>query len=225
MAVFILVRHGERELGNTLVGHIPGVHLTPAGRQQAELIAKTLAKAPIKAIYSSPLERAVETAAPLAQALNLPVCIRPGLIEIDYGRWQGKTGKQMRRLKLWKMVQEKPSQMTFPGGESFTHAQARLCQEIESIRAGHADQDLVVCFSHSDAISLIVTHYLGLPLDNFQRLSMGTASMSLLMLPAEGTPHFGPIGQILNLNFEQREKPQGARTPKTKKEKVLDAAN
>lgn len=209
MPVFLLIRHGENDfVGKRLAGHLPGVHLNEKGRQQAALIAQSLSKAPIKAIYSSPLERAVETAAPLAQALNLPVNIRPGLIEIDFGRWQGKTGKQMRRLKLWKVVQDNPSQMRFPDGESFVEAQQRLYQEIDAIKGLHEEHDLVACFSHSDAISLLVTHYLGLPLDNFQRLSVGTASMSVLFLGKEGHPHLGPIGQAFEINFESRD-PKG----------------
>jgi probable phosphoglycerate mutase len=206
LPVFLLIRHGENDfVGKRLAGHLPGVHLNEKGRKQAALIAQTLSKAPIKAVYSSPLERAVETATPLAQALTLPVIIRTGLIEIDFGRWQGKTGKQMRRLKLWKMVQENPSQMRFPGGESFVEAQQRLYQEIDAIKGTHEEHDLVACFSHSDAISLLVTHYLGLPLDNFQRLSIGTASMSVLFLGKDGPPHLGPISQAFELNFEKRE--------------------
>ena len=214
MAVFLLIRHGENDfVGKRLAGHLPGVHLNEKGRQQAALIAQTLSKAPIKAVYSSPLERAVETATPLAQTLSLPVCIRPGLIEIDFGRWQGKTGKQMRRLKLWKVVQESPSQMRFPSGESFVEAQQRLCQEIEAIKGAHEENDLVACFSHSDAISLVVTHYLGLPLDNFQRLSIGIASMTVLFLGKDGPPRLGPISQAFEISFENRE-PKGKRRKK-----------
>ena len=214
MPIFLLIRHGDNDyVGRRLAGHLPGVHLNEKGRQQAELIAKILCKAPIKAIYSSPLERAIETATPLAQALNLPVCIRPGLIEINFGRWQGKTGKQMRRLKLWKVVQETPSQMRFPDGESFVDAQERLRQEIEAIREAHDDKDLVVCFSHNDAISLVIAFYLGLPLDHFQRLSFGTASMTVLSLFKDSIPHVGPIGQAFEVNFEPREKKAERRKP------------
>ncbi len=198
MAVFLLIRHGENDyVGKRLAGRAPGVHLNEKGRQQAWLIASTLMKAPIKGIYSSPLERAVETATPLAHALNLEVCIQPDLTEIDFGGWQGKTGKQMRRMKLWKVVQETPSQMRFPGGESFVEAQARLCRGIEAIRDKHEDKDLVACFSHNDAISLIVANYLGLPLDKFQRLSVSTASVTVLMLMKEGSPHLGAINQSI----------------------------
>jgi probable phosphoglycerate mutase len=214
----LLIRHGENDfVGKRLAGHLPGVHLNEKGRQQAALIAQTLSKAPIKAIYSSPLERAVETATPLAQALNLPVGIRPGLIEIDFGRWQGKTGKQMRRLKLWKVVQENPSQMRFPGGESFAEAQQRLYQEIEAIKSTHEENDLVACFSHNDAISLVVAYYLGLPLDNFQRLSIGTASMTVLFLGKNGPPHLGPISQAFEVSFEKREAQSERRKRRTTK--------
>ena len=119
----------------------------------------------------------------------------------------------MRRLKLWKVVQENPSQMRFPSGESFVEAQQRLCQEIEAIKGAHEENDLVACFSHSDAISLVVTHYLGLPLDNFQRLSIGIASMTVLFLGKDGPPRLGPISQAFEISFENRE-PKGKRRKK-----------
>lgn len=210
MAIFLLIRHGENDyVGKRLVGQTPGVHLNEKGRHQASLIADTLAQAPIKAIYSSPLERAVETAQPLADMLHLPVCIEPGLTEINFGTWQGKTVKQMHRLKLWKVVQETPSQMRFPQGESFLEAQQRLCETIEAIRARHEEKEMVACFSHSDAISLVVAHYLGLPVDNFHRLSVGTASMTLLALMKDSPPHFGPIGQAFEIKFEKKDKVGG----------------
>jgi broad specificity phosphatase PhoE len=205
LAIFLLIRHGENDfVGKRLAGQLPGVHLNEKGRQQAALIASTLSRAPIKAIYSSPLERALETAQPLADVLKLPVSIQPGLIEINFGRWQGKTVKQMHRLKLWKVAQETPRLMRFPEGESFLEAQQRLYETIEAIRANHEDQDLVACFSHSDAISLIVTYYLGLPVDNFHRVGIGTASMTSLVLMKDSPPHFGSIGQVFEIRFEKR---------------------
>ena len=205
MAIFLLIRHGENDfVGKRLAGHLPGVHLNEKGRQQAALIANTLSKAPIKAIYSSPLERAVETATPLAQALNLPINLRQGLVEIDFGEWQGKTAKQLRRLKLWKTAQQTPSQVRFPGGESFVEAQQRMCQELEAIQQNHDEKDLVVCFSHCDAISIAVAHYLGMPLDNFHRISIDTASLTVLMLRKDSPPQMGAINQAFEVKLEEK---------------------
>ena len=120
------------------------------------------------------------------------------------GEWQGKTVKQLSRLKLWKVVQQSPSQMRFPGGESFAEAQQRLVAAINAIAASHDPKDLVACFSHCDAIRLVVTHFLGMPLDCFQRLSIDTASLTILSLGEHGA-HLGPINYIPGMSFEPPE--------------------
>jgi probable phosphomutase (TIGR03848 family) len=202
MPTILLIRHGETDfVGKRLSGHLPGVHLNDKGRRQAEDVAHFLANAPIKAIYSSPLERTRETAQPLAELLNLPVTIHPGLIEINFGTWQGKTTRQMHRLKLWKMVVEKPSEMQFPGGESFSAAQERLSIAIEEIKGSHGKDDLVACFSHSDSIRLLVAHYLNMELDTFQRLSIDTASISVLNL-GDGIPHLRHMNLLPSIEWE-----------------------
>jgi probable phosphoglycerate mutase len=101
----------------------PGVHLNERGHQQAQALAEQLSQAPIKAIYSSPLERAMETAEPLAMALGLEIIPRPGLIETDIGEWAGERVKGLSRLKIWRTVQRQPSIFRFPGGESFSDGQ------------------------------------------------------------------------------------------------------
>ncbi|HEX9012899.1 MAG TPA: histidine phosphatase family protein, partial [Anaerolineaceae bacterium] len=190
MATLLLIRHGENDsIGKRLTGRLPGVHLNAAGCRHAEQLAEALKNLPIKAIYSSPLERTMETAEPLAQILNLAVIPRDGLMEINFGAWQGKTPKQMARLKLWKTVQESPSQMTFPQGESFPAAQERIAAELNAINASHEEDDLVACFSHSDAIKLAVSYFLGLPLDHFQRTSVDPCSLTMIHVPKEGAPH------------------------------------
>jgi probable phosphomutase (TIGR03848 family) len=214
MPTLLLIRHGANDfVGRRLAGRTPGVHLNERGRQQAETLAAILAKAPIKAVYSSPLERAVETAEPLARALGLTVQVCDGLTEVDFGRWVGKTARQMARTKLWKVVQWSPSQARFPAGESFTEAQGRIVAAIESILAAHADGDLVACVSHSDAIKLALAHYLGLPLDNFQRLHVDTASISVLHFPKDGFPRLAHLNQVLEFDLQRREKPR-RRKPK-----------
>jgi probable phosphoglycerate mutase len=204
MPIFMLIRHGENDfVGKRLAGRLPGVHLNEKGQQQAEGLAATLTHAPICAIYSSPLERAMETAQPLAQVMNLPIQQRPGLMEINFGEWQGKTAKQLHRLKAWKIVQEAPSQMTFPGGESFSEAQIRIVAELDSISEQHAEKDLVACFSHCDAIRVAIAHYIGLPLDFFQRLTAETASINVLSIHPGKRPQLLKLNHILNFSFEE----------------------
>jgi probable phosphomutase (TIGR03848 family) len=202
MPTILLIRHGENSfVGKRLAGRLPGVHLNKNGQKQAQAVADLLNKAPLKAIYSSPLERAVETAQPLADLLHLPITIQPALIEIDFGEWQGKTIKQLSRRKLWKVVQGKPSEMRFPGGESFQEAQQRIAAGLEEIQAAWEEKDLIACFSHSDSIKLAVAHYLDVPLDSFQRLSIDTTSITALYL-GKGGPRLFTINYILGLNFE-----------------------
>lgn len=197
MPTFLLIRHGENDYfkKGRLPGRIPGVHLNEKGRQQAQLLAEKLASAPIQAVYSSPLERAMETAQPLADKLSLPVIPRPGLQETDNGEWQGQTVKSLRRLKSWRVLQYAPSLFRFPGGESLSECQARLVAEIEALRGMHANQDMVACFLHADPIKQIVGFYIGLPPDNFQRLSVSPASLTILHIAEDHA-------RLLALNYD-----------------------
>jgi probable phosphomutase (TIGR03848 family) len=209
MATILLIRHGENDtVGKRLAGRLPGVHLNKRGQEQARQIAEALCKAPIKAIYSSPLERAVETAEPLAEVLGQPVNIAPGVIELAYGDWQGKTLKQLNRYKLWKVVQERPSEMRFPNGESFIEVQTRAVQEIERIAATHEEKDLLAFFTHGDVIRLAMAYFLGMPLDAFQRLAASPASISVIHLDPKGRPFVVHVNQVLSLEFRQEEEKQ-----------------
>src|SRR3990172_8350246 len=121
MPILLLIRHGENDhiKSGKMAGRIPGVHLNERGREQAEALAKALAEVPIKAVYSSPLERAMETAEPIARARKLEVQAEAGLLESDVGKWQGRSWKVIRLMKVWKIVQHSPSRFRFPEGESF----------------------------------------------------------------------------------------------------------
>jgi probable phosphoglycerate mutase len=195
MPTFLLIRHAENEYvaKGRLAGRLPGVHLNQNGKKQAETLAANLANIPIKRIYASPMERCLETAQPLAAAIGKEVIPRDGLIEVDFGKWQDKTLKQLRRRKLWKVVQANPARMQFPGGESFANAQQRIVQELETLVQKHNPKDIIACFSHSDLIKLAVSYHLGQPVDLFQRIMISPASISTL--------HLGEMGaQIININ-------------------------
>jgi probable phosphoglycerate mutase len=182
MPTILLIRHGENEYvkKGRLAGRLPGVHLNESGRKQAEELAKMLENAPLKAMYSSPLERARETAEPIARVKGLEIIPREGLIEVDFGEWQDKTLKSLQKLKLWKVVQGRPSMMRFPEGETFAEAQHRVVQELTTLAGKHEPHDVIACVSHSDLIKLAAAYFLGLPLDLFQRLMVGTASITTL---------------------------------------------
>lgn len=183
MTVLLLIRHGENEYTRTgkLAGWTAGVSLNATGQQQAQKLAEKLKSAPLAALYSSPLERARETAAPLAVAKNLEVKIVEGMGEVRYGEWQGKSLKRLARTNLWRTVQGHPSAMQFPAGETFRQVQYRAVESIEALVKAHP-KDMVAIVSHGDVIKLVVAHYLGLPLDMFQRVMVNTASITILRL-------------------------------------------
>jgi len=188
MPILFLIRHGENEYvkHGKMPGRLPGIHLNQRGQEQAEALAQSLQNISFCAIYASPLERAQETAAPLARQRGLEILTRPALMDTDVGEWTGLELKALRELPAWKQVQRFPSRFTFPGGESFLNLQNRLVTEMEAIVAAHAEKDPVAVVFHADPVKLVVAHYLGLPLEQFQRLSCDTGSVTALALNEHG---------------------------------------
>ncbi|HEX2996901.1 MAG TPA: histidine phosphatase family protein [Anaerolineales bacterium] len=189
MPLLLLIRHGENDFVKTgkLPGTSPGIHLNERGQKQAQALGEALKDVPIKAIYSSPLERAMETAAPIAQARKLQIIPEPALKDTDVGSWQGKSLKVLRLTKAWSIVQHAPSRFRFPDGESFVESQARYVSVLERILKTHnKPRDIIAVVFHADPIKLAVSHFLGLPLDHFQRLSCDTASLTALYVSEAG---------------------------------------
>lgn len=183
MPLLLLIRHGENDLVKTgkLPGHLPGVHLNENGQKQAQALGEALKDVPIKAIYSSPLERALETAEPIAVSHKLEIIQEPNLADANVGKWEGKSLRALRLTNAWKIVQHSPSRFQFPEGESFVDLQTRLVNVLEGIvRKYNKPRDIVAVVFHADPIKLAVAHFLGLPLDHFQRLSCDTGSLTAL---------------------------------------------
>jgi len=182
MTTVLLIRHGETDFVKTgkMAGRTPGVLLNDKGKREAQELASCLKEAPITLIYSSPMERTLETAKPLAKALGLKIIRSEGLVETDIGDWKGMEIKKARKLPEWKTVQTAPSRFKFPGGETFVDAQTRQVKTIEEIISHQTDDALIACFSHADPIRLVMAYYLGMSLDHFQRLSCSTGSVSVL---------------------------------------------
>ncbi len=177
----LLVRHGRTATtGKVLPGRAPGLHLADTGRQQAQRAAERIAELPnVAAVYASPLERARETASPIAAARGLKVTVDKGLLECDFGRWTGATLKSLMKLPEWGTVQRAPSTFTFPGGESFTAMQTRMVSTLDRLRAAHPG-GVIVCVSHADPIKAAVAHALGTHIDLFQRIVISTCSISVI---------------------------------------------
>jgi broad specificity phosphatase PhoE len=183
MPLLLLIRHGENDFVKTgkLPGQIAGIHLNERGQKQAQALGNALKEVPLKAIYSSPLERAMETAEPIATSHQLEIIQEPYLLDADVGKWQGKSLKVLRLTNAWKVVQHAPSRFQFPEGESFLDLQTRIANTLENIVKKHnKPKDIVAVVFHADPIKLAVSHFLGLPLDHFQRLSCDTGSLTAL---------------------------------------------
>lgn len=188
MGRVLLVRHATTaETGTRLTGRIPGVPLDERGRVSAERLARRLAPVRLAAIYSSPIDRAWETAAAIAATHRLTPIREDGVIEVDYGDWSGRTLKSLYPLKAWRTVQTTPSRMRFPNGEHLADAQRRALAAVERIAAAHRKQTVAVV-THADVVKSVVGHVLGAPLDLFGRIGVAPASVTVLDFPAQGPP-------------------------------------
>lgn len=196
MALLILIRHGETDyVGNRLAGHLPGISLNTHGKQQAEAISTLLAKLPISAIYSSPLERTMETAQPLAKLKDLPIQVLPALTEINVGDWQGKSIPALRRLELWRGIHTEPAKFTFPHGESFSDKQDVIVAALNKVIRNAGARSVIACVSHGDPIKLSLAYFLGLDLNNFQRIAIDPASASFVYFSGSRV-RLGPINLV-----------------------------
>ncbi|MEJ7764910.1 MAG: MSMEG_4193 family putative phosphomutase [Acidimicrobiales bacterium] len=181
------VRHGQTPTtGKVLPGRARGLHLAEQGQAQAKAAAERLsAYAKVAAVYASPLERARETAAPIAKALGLRVRSERGLLECEFGSWTGRELKELARLPEWGQVQRNPSMFRFPEGESFLEMQARASDAVRRIVAAHPGE-IVVCVSHADPIKALAADAMGSHLDHFQRFVVSPCSITVIAYSAAG---------------------------------------
>jgi probable phosphomutase (TIGR03848 family) len=190
----LLVRHGTTATtGKVLPGRAGGLHLSDAGRAQAQAVAERIgALKRVDAVHSSPLERARETAAPIAAARGLRVTIDRALVECDFGEWTGAELRSLARQPDWATVQRYPSGFRFPGGESFIEMAARAESAVSALVTRYAG-GVVVAVSHADPIKAVMADALGTPLDLFQRIVISPCSVSAVMYG-----HLGPIVLAVN---------------------------
>jgi probable phosphomutase (TIGR03848 family) len=199
MTTFALIRHASHALlGQRIVGRLPGVQLGPDGVREAGALSGRLEGWPVQALYSSPLERARATAAPIADRLGLEAQIADELNEIDYGEWTNRTLAELGELPEWRRFNDFRSGSRIPGGESMIDVQARILRLIERLCSVHPEQTLALV-SHGDVIKATLAYYLGVPLDLFQRIELSPASLSVLRVE----PH-GPEVLLINGLVEDR---------------------
>jgi probable phosphomutase (TIGR03848 family) len=184
----LLLRHG-RTTANTagvLAGWTPGVQLDDAGTAQVAAVGERLAKVPLTAVVSSPLERCVQTSDAVAQGRELQVQTDDRLGEARYGDWTGRTIKELSKEPLWKVVQQHPSAAVFPGdeGEGLAQTQARAVAAVRAWNATLGPDAVWLACSHGDVIKAILADALGLHLDQFQRIVVDPASISVVTYTA-----------------------------------------
>jgi broad specificity phosphatase PhoE len=195
MTMFLLIRHALCDpVGTSIAGRMPGIHLNAEGVQQAEHLAERLARLSLAALYSSPLERSMETAQPIGRRHNLVVQPAPGLTEVDFGDWTGKSIAELDQLPAWSRFNQFRSESRIPGGENMSDVLSRSLGELDRLRELHPGPKAVVAVvSHGDVLRMVVTHALGMPTDLLHRLELSPASVSLLQVE-----DYGPRILLLN---------------------------
>jgi len=203
VTTFLLVRHATCDpVGRSLAGRTSGVTLNDAGRAEAERLAERLAGVRVAAIYTSPLQRARETAAAVAARTGAPVRPHEPFGEIDFGEWTGRTFAELAPDPRWQRFNTFRSGTRVPGGELMLEAQARAVAAVHALAAAHAGETVVVV-SHADVIKAVVAYFAGIPLDLTHRLEVSPASVSVLALDDEGA-------RVLGLNDTGALAPRGA---------------
>jgi broad specificity phosphatase PhoE len=196
-----LIRHAMNDsIGKRIVGRVAGVHLNERGREQARRLVDRLAHVPFSAIYSSPLERAVQTATPLSERLGLPVRVREGLTELDFGRWSGASLEELAKLDEWRQFNGYRTARRPPEGESLLEAQLRMVTELELLSSQHPE-GVVAVFGHGDPLKAALAHYAGISVELLQRIQIEPASVSVIRLAPWGAELrcLGAVGVLAEL--------------------------
>jgi probable phosphoglycerate mutase len=192
-----------------LAGWTPGVHLNEEGRKQVHALGERLRTLPLAAVYSSPLERAVETAEAVAAPHNLTVQIVEGVGEVRYGEWEGGDLKELSKHELWPGVQFYPSGTRFPGGETLGEVQMRAIAALDALCAEHP-KAVIAVVAHADLLKLVIAYYIGMHIDLFQRLVINTASVTALAFQPMGPRllAFNETGSLEHVRPKPEEDPK-----------------
>jgi probable phosphoglycerate mutase len=190
---FLLICHALSDsTEKCLLGRQPDIHLSPEGKIQARDLSEKIASQPIRAIYSSPLERARETADFLSRKIDLPTYVSQAFNEIDFGDWTGLTFRDLSQIPEWNQFSTFRSGTRIPNGELMMEVQMRAIAELENLYHKHWGQ-VVAIFTHSDVIKSVVSHALGSPIDYSTRFDINPASVTTLQ-----NSEYGP--KVLRMN-------------------------
>lgn len=180
MTDILLIRHAMCDpVGVAIAGRAAGIHLNAAGREQARALAEWLSELRFDALYSSPLERAYETACVVAAPHALAVRVSHELNELDFGEWTGRTLDELAPLPAWRRFNERRSDAPVPGGERMIDAQRRAVAELDRLAREYRGGRVAVV-SHGDILRSVLVYHLGKSLDDIHRLELSPASVSII---------------------------------------------
>lgn len=189
MATVVLLRHAHSVANekNLLAGRMPGIHLSRKGQTQSHALVERIGKGVVDQVHLSPMQRCQLTIDPWLNSRNsssiTSLDVDERFNEVDYGDWSGRSLNALSRNPLWKQVQEQPSKVRFPGGESIRSSQKRIVAGIDEILGGKKNLTHLVV-THSDLIKVALTHYFESHIDTFQRIDISQASFTVIT----GTP-------------------------------------
>ncbi len=217
MTRFLLIRHAVNDYvkTNRLAGWTAGVHLSEEGRAQAAALGRHLAQEALDQLYASPLERTMETAEAIQKHHpQLQIRQHAGIGEVRYGDWEGANISELARRKAWRVVQEYPSRARFPNGETMRAVQMRIVDALEELTLRWPGATLAVVF-HADLAKMALAHYLGMHLDNFQRIDIAPASISRLTL-GHSRPWISGLNDVAHLqDLKSRQHDEGRNSSKS----------
>lgn len=191
MTILLLIRHGSNDFvkEGRLAGWLPEVHLNAQGQREADALARRLNHISLSAIYSSPLDRCMETATAVALCQKLPIHVREELGEFRSGDWQGKKIDELKETETWKQLQSSPSGVRLPNGETIDEVQTRMVAMIDAIVKQHPNE-VVAVFSHADPLKAAIAHYLKMNLNDFQHIIINPASVTVFFFGENGANLF-----------------------------------
>lgn len=198
----ILVRHGQTDWNREgrVMGFNP-IPLNTTGREQVARAAEFLKPLTVAAVYSSPIQRAMESAQLLAEEFSLSVTPFEAVKEINYGDWVNTTFAEIKKADadLYERYQREPSQMQVPGGEAPLHVQERAVAGMQQLIKRHATENVIVV-SHADVIKVIVAHFLGLSIDSMMRIGCDNASVSVVSVGENQKVRVGLVNHMMTLD-------------------------
>lgn len=192
MSTILLIRHGESEAFGYIAGRTDGIHLSPKGRKEAEEMGNVLTNFKIDMFYTSPITRTLETTEIITGILRKDYKLDEEFLEVDFGEWTGRKFSELKNDPGWKMFNTFRTGTLIPGGEIISQVQTRMITEIEKLNNEFPGKTIAIV-SHGDPIRSAICYYSGIPLDFMTRITVSTASLSIIDINT-----WGPVVQCVN---------------------------